>query len=252
MVFEHALNPALLSLGPLEIRWYGVMWALSFLIVYLYVRRSARERLIKLSDDDVDWLMIWLVAGIILGARIFEVFAYEWNYYAANPGEIIAIWHGGLSFHGGLIGGIIAAYWFSRRRKISFLKLADICIVPIALGQAFGRIGNFINGELFGRITDLPWGVKFPGAEGYRHPSQIYEALYDAVIFIVLFSLRRKKMPDGSILALFLVLYSIFRFITEYFREPTAYIGPLTMGQALNIPMFIVGVGLWFYCKRKS
>jgi len=252
MVFEHALNPALLSLGPLEIRWYGVMWALSFLIVYLYVRRSARERLIKLSDDDVDWLMIWLVAGIILGARIFEVFAYEWNYYAANPGEIIAIWHGGLSFHGGLIGGIIAAYWFSRRRKISFLKLADICIVPIALGQAFGRIGNFINGELFGRITDLPWGVKFPGAEGYRHPSQIYEALYDAVIFIVLFSLRRKKMPDGSILALFLVLYSIFRFITEYFREPTAYIGPLTMGQALNIPMFIVGVGLWFYAKRKS
>ncbi len=252
MVFEHALNPALLSLGPLEIRWYGVMWALSFLIVYLYVRRSARERLIKLSDDDVDWLMIWLVAGIILGARIFEVFAYEWNYYAANPGEIIAIWHGGLSFHGGLIGGIIAAYWFSRRRKISFLRLADICIVPIALGQAFGRIGNFINGELFGRITDLPWGVKFPGAEGYRHPSQIYEALYDAVIFIVLFSLRRKKMPDGSILALFLILYSIFRFITEYFREPTAYIGPLTMGQALNIPMFIVGVGLWFYAKRKS
>jgi phosphatidylglycerol:prolipoprotein diacylglycerol transferase len=252
MVFEHALNPALLSLGPLEIRWYGVMWALSFLVVYLYVRRSARERLIKLSDDDVDWLMIWLVAGIILGARIFEVFAYEWKYYAANPGEIIAIWHGGLSFHGGLIGGIIAAYWFARRRKISFLRLADICIVPIALGQAFGRIGNFINGELFGRVTSLPWGVKFPGAEGYRHPSQIYEALYDVVIFIVLFSLRRKKMPDGSILALFLVLYSIFRFIAEYFREPTAYVGPFTMGQALNIPMFVVGIGLWFYAKRKS
>jgi phosphatidylglycerol:prolipoprotein diacylglycerol transferase len=252
MVFEYALNPILLNIGPLQIRWYGVMWALAFLLVYLYVRRAARGGLIKLSDDDVDWLMVWIVAGIILGARIFEVFVYEWGYYLANPGEIIAIWHGGLSFHGGLVGGLIAGYLFARRRKISFLNLCDVCIVPIALGQAFGRIGNFINGELFGRVTSLPWGVKFPGAEGYRHPSQIYEALYDIVIFIVLFSLRKKKMPNGSLLALFLVLYSIFRFITEYFREPTAFVGPLTIGQALNIPVFIAGAGLWIYLQKKK
>jgi phosphatidylglycerol:prolipoprotein diacylglycerol transferase len=252
MVFEHALNPVLLQLGPLEIRWYGVMWALSFLLVYVYVLRSARSRLIKLTDDDVDWLMIWLVAGIILGARLFDVFVWEWAYYSANPGEIIAIWHGGLSFHGGLIGGLIAGWLFARRRKISFLNLCDVCIVPIALGQALGRIGNFINGELYGRVTNVPWGVQFPGAEGYRHPSQLYEALYDIVIFIVLFSLRKKKMRHGSLLALFLVLYSIFRFVTEYFREPTAFVGPLTLGQALNIPVFVFGVGLWIYLQKKK
>lgn len=223
------------------------MWALAFLFVYWYVRKSAREKLIRLSDDDVDWLMLWLVAGIIIGARIFEVFVWEWQYYAANPAEIIAIWHGGLSFHGGLLGGLTAGWIFARKRKISFLNLCDICIVPIALGQAFGRIGNFINGELFGRVTSLPWGIKFPGAEGYRHPSQLYEALYDIIIFVVLFSIRKRKMPNGSILAIFLVLYSVFRFITEYFREPTSFVGPLTMGQALNIPMFVFGVGLLFY-----
>ena len=252
MVFEHALNPVLLQLGPLEIRWYGVMWALSFLLVYVYVLRSARGRLIKLTDDDVDWLMIWLVAGIILGARLFDVFVWEWAYYSANPGEIIAIWHGGLSFHGGLVGGLIAGWLFARRRKISFLNLCDVCIVPIALGQALGRIGNFINGELYGRITNVPWAVQFPGAEGYRHPSQIYEALYDILIFIVLFSLRKSKMKHGSLLALFLVLYSIFRFVTEYFREPTAFVGPFTMGQALNIPMFVLGIGLWFWISHRK
>ncbi len=251
-MFEHTLNPVILDIGPLEIRWYGVMWALAFLFVYWYVRRSARQKLIRLSDDDVDWLMVWLLAGIIIGARIFEVFVYDWAYYAANPSEIIAIWHGGLSFHGGLIGGLIAGYLFARRRKISFLNLCDVCIVPIALGQAFGRIGNFINGELWGRITSIPWAVKFPGAEGYRHPSQLYEAVYDVLIFIILLGLHKRKMPNGALLSIFLMLYSVCRFVTEYFREPTAFVGPLTMGQALNIPMFIAGAILFFYAKRKS
>jgi phosphatidylglycerol:prolipoprotein diacylglycerol transferase len=156
-----------------------------------------------------------------------------------------------LSFHGGLLGGLIAGYLFARRRKIKFLNLCDICIVPIALGQALGRVGNFINGELFGRITNVPWAVKFPGAEGYRHPSQLYEAAYDVVIFLVLLSLRKKKMANGSLLALFLILYSVFRFITEYFREPTAFVGPLTLGQALNIPMFVAGIALLYWVRRK-
>jgi phosphatidylglycerol:prolipoprotein diacylglycerol transferase len=251
-MFEHALNPVILDLGPLEIRWYGVMWALAFLFVYWYVKRSARQKLIRLSDDDVDWLMVWLLAGIIIGARLFEVLVWEPGYYLANPYEIIAIWHGGLSFHGGLIGGLIAGYLFARRRKISFLNLCDVCIVPIALGQAFGRIGNFINGELWGRIASVPWAVKFPGAEGYRHPSQLYEAVYDVVIFVILLGLHKRKMPNGALLSIFLMLYSVCRFVTEYFREPTAFVGPLTMGQALNIPMFIAGVILFFYAKRKS
>jgi phosphatidylglycerol:prolipoprotein diacylglycerol transferase len=249
-MFEHALNPVLLDIGPLEIRWYGVMWALAFLFVYWYVRRAARQGMIKLSDEDVDWLMLWLVAGIIIGARLFEVLVWEPGYYFANPSEIIAIWHGGLSFHGGLLGGLVAGYLFARKRKISFLNLCDVCIVPIALGQVFGRIGNFINGELWGRIASVPWAVKFPGAAGYRHPSQLYEAFYDLVIFFILFSLAGKKRKNGFILALFLVLYSVFRFIAEFFREPTAYVFGLTLGQALCVPMLIVGIWLYFYSKR--
>ena len=250
-MFEHALNPILLELGPLQIRWYGVMWALSFLVLYWYVRKAAREKLIALNDEDIDWLMVWLVIGTLLGARIFEVFIWEPAYFFANPGEIVKIWHGGLSFHGGFLGGLIAAYWFARRRKVPFLNLADVCIVPIALGQAFGRIGNFINGELWGRITTVPWAVRFPFAVGYRHPSQLYEAAYDLAIFGILWSLRKKKLPHGSLLALFLMLYAVFRFITEYFREPTMYIGPLTLGQALNIPMLLAGVLLWYAVRRK-
>ncbi|MEM4240011.1 MAG: prolipoprotein diacylglyceryl transferase [Candidatus Woesearchaeota archaeon] len=251
-MFEHALNPVLVQLGPLQIRWYGLMWALAFLFVYWYVRRSARQGALKLSDNDVDILMVWLVAGVIIGARLLEVFLWDWKYYSANPAEIIAIWHGGLSFHGGLAGGIIAGYFFARSRKIPFLRLCDACIVPIALGQAFGRIGNFINGELFGRITSVPWAVKFPGAEGYRHPSQLYEAAYDIVIFIVLLLLAGKKRQDGFIFALFLVLYSIFRFATEFFREPTSYVLGLTLGQALCVPMLAAGIWLFFYSERKS
>lgn len=252
MVFEHALNPILLQLGPVQIRWYGVMWALGFLILYWYVRRAAREGLIKLTDDDSDWLMVWLTIGTLLGARLFEVFVWEWQYYAANPGEIIAIWHGGLSFHGGLLGSMIVGYWFARRRKISFLNLCDVCFVPLALGLMFGRIGNFINGELWGRITSVPWAVKFPGAEGYRHPSQLYEAAYSLVLFGILWSLRKRKWPHGSVFALFLMLYAVFRFITEYFREPTVLVGPLTLGQALNVPMLVGGIALWFWLRRKA
>ena len=250
MVFEHALNPVLLQLGPVQIRWYGVMWALGFLLTYWYVRKSAREKLIKLTDDDVDWLMVALTIGTLLGARIFAVFVWEWDYYALYPGEILKIWHGGLSFHGGLIGGLIAAWWFARRRKVSLLNLVDVCIIPIALAQTFGRIGNFINGELWGRVTSVPWAVKFPGAVGYRHPSQLYEAVYDLVIFGILWMFRTKRWPHGSLFALFLMLYSIFRFIAEFFREPTMYIGPLTLGQALNIPMFIAGIGLWYWLQK--
>lgn len=252
MVWEHTLNPVLLQLGPLQIRWYGMMWALGFLIVYWYVRRSARQGFIKLTDDDVDWLMVWLVIGVLLGARLFEVFVWNWSYYFANPGEILKIWHGGLSFHGGLLGGFLSAAWFAKKKKVSLLNLADVCFVPITLGLMLGRIGNFINGELWGRITSVPWAVKFPGAEGYRHPSQLYESFYSLVLFGILWQVHKKKPKHGRVFAVFLMLYAVFRFFTEYYREPTSMIGPFTLGQALNIPMFIVGAGLLWYVKRKA
>lgn len=252
MVFEHTLNPVIVDLGPLEIRWYGLMWALGFLVLYWYIRKAAREGLIKLTNDEIDSLLVWLTIGTLLGARLFEVFIWEWQYYSANPAEIIMIWHGGLSFHGGLVGAIIAGYWFCRRKKIPFLNLCDVCFVPVTLGLMFGRIGNFINGELWGRITSLPWAFKFPGAEGYRHPSQLYEAAYSLLLFGILWTVRKKKWTNGSVFALFLMLYAVFRFIAEYFREPTTYIGPFTLGQALNIPMFVFGIVLWFWVRRKA
>ncbi len=249
-MWVHNLNPILLSLGPIEIRWYGLMYVLSFIIVYIYARAVVKHKKIDISLKELDDLMIWLVAAMIIGARLFEVVFYNHTYYLANPSEIIAIWHGGLSFHGGLAGVLIAGYAFSKKKKINFLQLCDVFVVPLALAQAFGRIGNFINGELYGRITSLPWGVKFSSAEGFRHPSQLYEVAYDLAIFAFLFVQRNKKKAHGYFVAWFLILYPFFRFLTEFVREPEVMIGPLTMGQCLNIPMFILGVYLLYRIKK--
>ena len=250
-MWTHNLNPIILSLGPLEIRWYGLMYVLSFIVIYLYSRAAVKNKKLNISLKELDDLMIWLVAALIIGARLGEILFYNPAYYVANPYEIIAIWHGGLSFHGGLIGVLIAGYAFSRKKKINFLQLCDIFVVPLALAQVFGRMGNFINGELYGRITSLPWGMKFPSAEGFRHPSQLYEAVYNLAIFSFLFFQRNLKRKPGYLLGWFLVLYSVFRFLTEYVREPEILIGPLTMGQYLNIPMFIAGVYLLYRIRRK-
>jgi len=250
MVFYHNLNPIIFSIGSLEVRWYGLMYVLSFIVVYFYARAAVKHKKLPITYKDLDDLMIWLVAALIIGARLFEVVFYNPSYYLSNPSEIIAIWHGGLSFHGGLAGVLIAGYAFSKRKKISFLQMCDVFVVPLALAQVFGRIGNFINGELYGRVTSLPWGVKFPSAEGFRHPSQLYEAAYDLVIFGFLFFQRNLKRKPGYLLGWFLVLYSIFRFFTEFVRAPEIMIGPLTMGQCLNIPMFILGVYLLYRIKK--
>ena len=249
MVFYHNLNPILFDFGILEIRWYGLMWVLGFLVTYFYVRAAARKKILPLSDKEVDDLIILLTVAVLIGARVFEVLFYRPSYYFSNPSQIIAIWRGGLSFHGGLLGITIAAWWYCKRKKISLLKLADVFVVPLALAQAFGRIGNFINGELYGRITSLPWGMKFPAAEGFRHPSQLYEFSYNLVIFGILYPLRNKKYREGTLLAWFLILYSVFRFLNEYVREPEVFIGPFTLGQVFNIPMFLFG--LWLLKRKK-
>lgn len=250
MVFYHTLNPIIFGIGPVQIHWYALMYVFSFIIVYFYIRSAVKHKRLNLSLDDVDNLMVILTVSMILGARLFEVLLYNPSYYFGNPSEIIAVWHGGLSFHGGLVGMVLSGYLFARRKKISFLHLCDIFVVPLAFAQALGRIGNFINGELYGTITNLPWGVKFPSADGFRHPSQLYEALYDLVIFSFLFFQRNKKYADGVLLSWFLILYPVFRFLTEFAREPEIMIGPLTLGQVLNIPMFLFGVGLLYYIKK--
>ncbi|MBI4140868.1 prolipoprotein diacylglyceryl transferase [Candidatus Woesearchaeota archaeon] len=255
MVFFHNINPVIVQLGPVEIRWYGLMYVFAFLFALWYVKKASKEGKIKLDDEQIDNFFVWLTVALIVGARLFAVVFWDFSYYAQHPLEIFAFWKGGLSFHGGLVGVIVAAFLLCRKHNISFLHLADIFIVPLALGQAFGRIGNFINGELYGIPTLLPWGVNFfnevdaVGNFVFRHPSQLYEVLYDVAIFIFLWLLKDKKLKNGFLFATFLLLYAVFRTLTEFIRVPEGMIGPLTISQAFNIPMFVAG--LWLLLRRK-
>ena len=249
MTYIHNLSPVLLKLGPLEIRWYGLMYVLAFLAVLWFLRKASREKRLPLSYEDIDSFMTWQVIALITGARLFAVFFWEPAYYLSHPLEIIAVWKGGLSFHGGLAGMLIAGYVWCRRKKVNMLELADVVIVPLALGQAFGRFGNFMNSELYGPPTTLPWGINFlnetkAGSLVFRHPTMLYELLYDLVIFAVLLLMSKRKWKTGTIFATFLILYAILRSLTELIRLEDVYVGPLTMGQMLNIPMLLVGVYL--------
>src|SRR3989338_6692703 len=187
---------------------------------------------------------------------LFYVLVYNLKFYLANPLQIFAIWQGGLSFHGGLLGAIIAAIIFCRKKKINFYDLADITVIPLALGLALGRIGNFTNGELFGRITNVPWAVKFPDAEGFRHPSQIYESLKNFFIFSVLWYGKNMKLPKGFMFWLFVIMYSALRFMVEFFRHQDEQlgfiIGFLSMGQVLSIVMFVIGIFFFYKVSKKA
>jgi phosphatidylglycerol:prolipoprotein diacylglycerol transferase len=219
------------------------MYVLAFLVTYYYVKKTIKEGKLNITEKELDNLLGWMVVLMILGARLFYAIFYNPSYFIGAPWKILYVWEGGLSFHGGLLGVATAAWLFARKKEIPFLKLADIFCVPIALGNAFGRIGNFINGELYGLPTTLPWGVVFQGAEGARHPTQIYEAAYNAVIFGILYSLRNKNWKDGMLFGIFMILYSLFRFSVEFIKDLPQY-GPLTMGQWLTIPVFLAGIWL--------
>lgn len=251
MVFVNNLDPVLFSIGPVSIHWYGLFYAFSVLIVYLYCRAQIKNGSFKTTLEAFDNGYFWIIIGMLLGARLGEVLFYSPAYYFANPLKMLYVWQGGLSFHGGLIGGVIATYLWSRRQKISFLHVVDILTVPTALAQALGRLGNFFNQELPGKVWDGPWAVVYPLIDEYpRHPVQIYEIIYNLIVFFILFSLRNKKMPAGSIFALFLMLYSFFRFVVEFFKVPEVFFAGLAIGQWLSVLMFIAGAGLWFYVHR--
>ncbi len=246
-MFVHNIDPVLLRVGGLEVRYYGLIFALGFLFAYFFLRWWAGKGRIKnFSKENVDPFLFYVIMGVVLGARLFYVIFYNLSYYLENPTEIIAVWRGGLSFHGGLVGGLLGGLLYSRIKKIPALQLADASAIPLAFGLIFGRIANFINGELYGRVTSVSWCVQFPGAEGCRHPSQIYEALKNLFITIVLWNLKDRKHPDGFLFGMFVVLYSFIRFFIEFVREPDPQLGlvlfGLTMGQVLNIVMFMIGI----------
>lgn len=254
-MYVHNIDPILFSLGPFEVKYYGLMYVLGFAFVYFIMNYFIKKGRLNLTKNDVADFISYEVIGVILVSRIFYVFAYNFSYYLSNPLEIFMIWHGGLSFHGGFLGALLAGYIFCRVKNIKFYDLADIVVIPLGIALFLGRIGNFINGELYGRITNVPWAVKFPDAEGFRHPSQLYEAGKNLVIFFTQWAIKDKELPSGFRFWLFVIMYSSLRFAIEFFREPDAQIGfiyGLTLGQWINIVMFLVGIIFFVNVNRKK
>jgi phosphatidylglycerol:prolipoprotein diacylglycerol transferase len=251
------INPILFDLGPVRVSWYGLMYIFGFLASYLLVRYQMKRKDFGVSKVEVENLYFYLIIGLIIGARLGYVLFYDIKMYLADPLEAFAIWHGGMSFHGGLIGVLVVGIIFSWKNRKSFWKIADLIIVTIPIGLGLGRIGNFINGELYGRVTKVPWGMIFPrGGPLPRHPSQLYEsALEGGVLFLILWFLKDRKLPTGGLLAIFLFFYGACRFFVEFFREPDAHLGfilgPFTMGQVLTAFMIIGGIFLMIYLKKK-
>ena len=249
-----SLNPIAVTIGPFAIRWYGLAYLAGFVCAGLVMRALARRWRLDISGDDVVSVMIGIAFGVIVGARLFYVLFYGAGYYLAHPLEVFATWDGGMSFHGGLVGAIVGGYIVSRSLHISFATICDLAACGAPVGLFFGRCANFINGELWGKETSLPWGVMFSDTGGgavYRHPSQLYEALLEGVVlFIIMVVLSRKRppRPQGTFIGTFLACYGVFRFLIEFVRLPDAQLGYLlgtdwlTMGQCLSVPLVVIGI----------
>ena len=249
-----SLNPIAVTIGPFAIRWYGLAYLAGFVCAGLVMRALARRWRLDISGDDVVSVMIGIAFGVIVGARLFYVLFYGAGYYLAHPLEVFATWDGGMSFHGGLVGAIAGGYIVSRSLHISFATICDLAACGAPVGLFFGRCANFINGELWGKETSLPWGVMFSDTGGgtvYRHPSQLYEALLEGVVlFVIMMVLSRKRppRPQGTFIGTFLACYGVFRFLIEFVRLPDAQLGYLlgtdwlTMGQCLSAPLVLIGI----------
>jgi phosphatidylglycerol:prolipoprotein diacylglycerol transferase len=250
------IDPIAFSIGPLAVRWYGLMYLAGFAAAWWLGVRRIGAATAPIDRKQFDDLIFFAVLGVILGGRLGYVLFYKPAHYAANPLEIFAVWQGGMSFHGGLLGVIAAMWVFARLRQIDFLRLMDFLAPLCPLGIAAGRLGNFINGELYGRVTDVPWGMVFRHAgNAPRHPSQLYQlALEGLVLFVLLWWFSSKPRPRGQVSALFLIGYGLLRFIAEFAREPDAFLGllafGLTMGQWLCLPMIAAGLWLFAWSRR--
>ena len=217
------IDPVLFKIFGFEIRYYGILMVFAFLTGYYLLKRFAKNE--KYSKDMLDDYLFFVIIAAIVGARLFEVFFYEPSYYFSNPIQILYLWEGGIASHGAMIGLFLMSYWFCKKNKISFFKFGDYVVLALALPIAFIRIGNFINGELVGKITLVPWAVKFNNYEGLRHPVQLYQAFTDVINFGILLQIRKiKNLPEGILVWCFFGIYSLFRFFTEFFKDlPPSY-----------------------------
>jgi phosphatidylglycerol:prolipoprotein diacylglycerol transferase len=252
------LDPVILQIGPFALRWYALAYIAGLILGWRYVLRLVPASPSKVSTEHLDDYLVWATLGVVLGGRLGYVFFYKPLYYLSNPIEALFIWQGGMSFHGGMIGIALASWLFTRKRGLDFVFFSDLISCAAPIGLFFGRIANFINAELYGRTTDVPWGVIFPnGGPLPRHPSQLYEAaLEGALLFILLGVCWRKdkwRLQPGRLSGLFLVGYALARGFVELFRQPDAHIGFLffgsTMGQLLSLPM--LAFGLWLVLRRQ-
>ena len=264
MLIHPNFDPIALQLGPLAIRWYGLMYLAAFAGFYFLgcwrIGRTPDGVRTGLKRADVEDLLFYGVIGVVLGGRLGYVLFYKPAYYLQHPLEAFAVWQGGMSFHGGLIGVLLACALFARRRAVPYFVLMDFVAPLVPLGLATGRMGNFINGELWGRLSspDLPWGMVFQGAGDLpRHPSQVYQFLLEGLLlFVLLWFYARKERKEGQVAAMFLVGYGVFRFVAEFFREPDAHLGilslGLSMGQWLCVPMILGGLAMWRWAQVRA
>ncbi len=252
------IDPVFLEFGPLQFRWYGLMYLIGLTAAYLLIKRKAVAKDLPLKPDQISNMVVFAAFGVFIGGRIGYMLFYNFSYYAQYPLKIFAVWEGGMSFHGGLIGVIIALFWFSRRYALPAYTIADLAASVTPIGLGFGRLGNFINGELYGRATDVDWCMVFPtGGPVCRHPSQLYEAgLEGLLLFTVLWVIGRWVTPPGTIFWSFFTGYGICRLIVELFREPDQHLGfvlgPITMGQLLSAPMVILGIFMLVLGYKKA
>lgn len=258
--FPH-VDPIALQVGPLAVRWYGLAYLSGFVGAILIMRWLARRWDVVISDDDLLTVLLAAVIGVIAGGRLGYVLVYGRDFYLRHPSEIVAIWDGGMSFHGGLIGILVAGLIVSRIVHVPWLTLCDLGAVGAPIGFGLGRVANFINDELWGRPSSVPWAVVFPAADPAvgRHPSQLYEAFLEgAVLLVVMLVLARRlpPRPRGELLGWMLALYGVFRFSAEFFREPDVQIGfvagGVTMGQILSLPMIALGIFVILWARRRG
>ena len=257
-----SIDPVLIQIGPFAIRWYALAYIVGLVAGWRYVRRLVQRPGWQLTPLDVDDLLLYVTLGVVLGGRLGYVLFYRPGYYLSQPLEALAVWQGGMSFHGGVVGVIAAMGLFAYLRRRSFLEVGDAVVCAVPIGLFLGRIANFINGELFGRVTDVPWGMVFPhGGPEPRHPSQLYEAGLEGIALFVVLALFAWRPRDpataGRLSGVFLIGYALARSFAELFREPDAHLGflwaGLTMGQLLSLPMLAVGLALvaWSYARPR-
>jgi phosphatidylglycerol---prolipoprotein diacylglyceryl transferase len=258
----HMLNPVIVKLGVLQIRWYGLMYILGIAIIYFILNHLVKKRKLKLSSEDVLDFVVYLAMGMLIGGRVLYFVFYDTGSIIHDPAELLRLWHGGMSFHGGLIGVIVAAYWYCRKKRLDFWLMADLLVIPMGIALALGRFGNFINGELYGKpwngflcidYTHNPHLNFLP--ELCRYPTQLMEVAKNLVLFATMWTLRNKKLPKGFLFWLFITLYGVMRFFIEFLKLPDEGIGyvfgVLTMGQVLCALMIISGGTMLILLKYK-